>query len=46
MKRLFLSGNVITSQDDRTAQQFSFEIVSFLKGEEFCNKLKKEVKWC
>lgn len=44
-KKVVLCDNVITSQGAGTAQQFAFEIVSFLKDSTVCEKLKKEVRW-
>lgn len=44
-KDVVLSDRIITSKGAGTAQQFSFEIVKFMCGEEASRKLQKEVQW-
>ena len=44
-EKVVVCENVITSKGVGTAQQFSFEIVNFLLGNEFGLKLQKEVQW-
>ncbi len=44
-KDVVVYDNVITSKGAGTAQQFAFEIVKYLKGEEFATKLMSEVQW-
>lgn len=45
-EKVVLCDNVITSKGAGTAQQFAFEIVSFLKGKNFCDNLKSDLQWC
>ena len=44
-KDVVVDGNIITSKGAGTAQQFSFEIIKYLKGEERANQIKGQVQW-